>query len=94
MKWPPVLRARRARTFPRTLVSENARCSRAKLRENDAGDRVVMRSTGRGFGENRFIVYARSGGENDFASRNIRNSISLTMRRARRMICASHQLGA
>jgi hypothetical protein len=37
---------------------------------------------------------ARGDGENDFASRNIRNSISLTMRRAGRMICASHQRGA
>jgi hypothetical protein len=73
---------------------ENVPCMRAKLRENDAGDGVVMRSTGRCIGENRFIVHARSGGENDCASRNIRNSISLTMRPARRMICASHQRGA
>jgi hypothetical protein len=43
---------------------------------------------------NRFIVSARADGENDFASRHIRNSISLTMQRPRRMICASHQRGA
>jgi hypothetical protein len=42
---------------------------------------------------NRFIVSARAHGENDFASRHIRNSISLTMWRTRRMICASHQRG-
>jgi DNA-binding GntR family transcriptional regulator len=43
--------------------------------------------------ENRFIVPACADGENDFASRYIRNSISLTMQRPRRMICASHQGG-
>jgi hypothetical protein len=44
--------------------------------------------------ENPFIASVRGDGENDFASRNIRNSISLTISRARRMICASHQRGA
>ncbi|MET4069254.1 hypothetical protein ABID58_004054 [Bradyrhizobium sp. S3.2.6] len=73
---------------------ENTPCTRTKSRENDAGDGVVIRSAGRCFGENRFIVLARAGGENVFASRNIRNSISLTVRGTRRMICASHQRGA
>ncbi|WP_143199088.1 hypothetical protein [Bradyrhizobium sp. NAS80.1] len=53
-----------------------------------------MRIAGNLICENPFIASAHADGENDFALRNIRNSISLTMRRARRMICASHQFGA
>jgi hypothetical protein len=55
---------------------------------------VASRGIGSRIRENPFIVPARGDGENDFASRNIRNSISLTMRRVGRMICASHQRGA
>src|SRR6478609_8199472 len=64
------------------------------LHKNEAGKRVASYSVNRCIGGNPFIVLARSDGENDFASRYIRNSISLTIRRTRRMICASHQGGA
>jgi hypothetical protein len=64
------------------------------MRKNEAGKGVAPRSADRGTSENRFIVPACADGENDFASRYIRNSISLTMQRLRRMIWASHQRGA
>ncbi|MCP3464578.1 hypothetical protein [Bradyrhizobium sp. CCGUVB23] len=49
------------------------------LREHDE---IVTNS------KNPFVVDARAGGENVCAARNIRNSISLTMRPTRRIICA------
>ena len=54
----------------------------------------MTRLVGVTLSENRFIAARRADGENNLASRNIRNSISLTMWHARRMICASHQDGA
>ncbi|RXT44198.1 hypothetical protein [Bradyrhizobium betae] len=93
MKWQFVLRLRRARTFQRGGAFENVRRARPMLRKNEAGVGVAAGSANGCIGENRFIVPAHAEGENDFASRHIRNSISLTMRRARRMICASHQSG-
>jgi len=41
--------------------------------------------------KNPFVACGQRDGENDFGTCHIRNSISLTMRRRRRMICASHQ---
>ena len=68
------------------------------LRKKDARDlsrcALVAIAGSNRIHENRFIVPARADGENDLASHHIRNSISLTMRRARRMICVSHQRGA
>src|SRR3954454_22554858 len=94
MKWPSVLRSRKTRTFQRTGALEKTTCDHVKLRGNDADAGVVIPDASRRIGENRFIVSARADGENDFTSRHIRNSISLTMPRVRRMICASHQRGA
>jgi hypothetical protein len=41
--------------------------------------------------QNPFVAIAYVDGENDFLQRHIRNSISLTVRQSRRMICPSHQ---
>jgi hypothetical protein len=48
--------------------------------EQERDSRAALR------GRNRFIAPASTDGENDFPSRNIRKSISLTMRQTRRMI--------
>jgi hypothetical protein len=94
MKWPFVLRSRKTRTFQRTRALEKTTRDRVKLRGNDADAGVVIPGASRRTSENRFIVPARANGENDFTSHYIRNSISLTMPRVRRMICTSHQRGA
>jgi hypothetical protein len=94
MKWPTVLRAHQARTFQRTFAFEKAMCADPKRHDNDAGAGAVIEIASRRVDENPFIASARDDGENDLASRHIRNSISLTMRGTRRMICASHQRGA
>jgi NitT/TauT family transport system substrate-binding protein len=73
---------------------EKATRDHVKLRGNDADAGAVIPGASRRIGENRFIVHAHADGENDFPARHIRNSISLTMRGTRRMICASHQRGA
>jgi hypothetical protein len=91
MKWLTVLRARPARTFQRNTDFENVRYAPLMLRKNEAAEGVAPVSANRCIGGNPFIVLAHTDGENDFASCHIRNSISLTIRRTRRMICASHQ---
>src|SRR3954464_13305593 len=91
MKWLTVLRARSARTFQRSSDFENVRDVRPKLRKNEAAEGVAPVSANQCIGGNPFIVLAHTDRENDFASCHIRNSISLTIRRTRRMICASHQ---
>ncbi|OAF04908.1 hypothetical protein AYJ54_23080 [Bradyrhizobium centrolobii] len=94
MKRPTVLQARQARTFQRTSTFEKVRCAWPKMRKNNTSNEEAMQVAHRCISENRFTAHARADGENDFASRNIRNSISLTMWSTRRMICASHQRGA
>ncbi|WP_338306274.1 hypothetical protein [Bradyrhizobium sp. TM233] len=94
MKWPFVLRVHQARTFHRIPARENTMVLREKDARNRSRRALVAIVGSNRIHENRFIVPARADGENDLASHHIRNSISLTMRRARRMICASHQRGA
>jgi NitT/TauT family transport system substrate-binding protein len=94
MKWPTVLRAHRAMTFQRRADFENMRLAQPKRHKDEAGEGVAPRRASRCVSKNPFIVLTCADGENDFTSRYIRNSISLTMRRVRRMICASHQRGA
>jgi len=93
MKWPFVLRAHRARTFSRSHAFENERRSSPKMRKDWAGEGVAGVPARRCIDENRFTAARRADGDIDLASRHIRNSISLTMQHARRMICASHQSG-
>ncbi|UWU91042.1 hypothetical protein [Bradyrhizobium sp. CB1015] len=94
MKWPTVLCVLQAMTFQRAVAFENAQRARPKLHRDAAPmeSRLTLRADASA--KNPFIAPACAGGENDFASRNIRKSISLTMPRTRRMICASHQRGA
>jgi len=91
MKWPTVLCVLQAMTFQRSIAFENAQRARPKLHRDAAGDGVAVFLASRCICENPFIAPACADGENDLPSRNIRKSISLTMRQARRMICASHQ---
>jgi hypothetical protein len=93
MKWPTELRASQARTFPRTCADEKAICARDKCRHGDTNGGAVTRPLRQRQRENRFTVPAHDVGENDFVARYIRNSISLTMPRSRRMICVSRQRG-
>jgi hypothetical protein len=80
-------------TFQQSWAFEHGRCARPRLCGNEALRGSTARFAGRCIIENALLVTARADGENDFAARNIRNSISLTMRQRGRMICASHQRG-
>jgi hypothetical protein len=91
MKWPSVLRAVEARTFHRTAARENAQRNGRKSGGETRSMQSPERRSIRLHLQNPFVAIVRADGENDFPRHHIRNSISLTVRQSRRMICASHQ---